>query len=410
MMCFCSILQYGFSTFAHRNRSFNILELIWQNAISEQPLSQEQLSAKVKSLKKNKSKSVENSPVTTPKHSRHQIWQLSLRGNSKTESDSSGTDSLILLPGSNTPTPSPPSTVTTLPPSGGGEAIVVPRVTVTNSENSIGALKSNHTHQTQSGSFTNSLSITTDHRCESSSDSLFADAVDGEVELSNLNSDSVVTSDLDAMARLSSSNSTDTESNVDLYSDEKRAAKPRSPSVIGLVSEPSREESENEDGITFKTRGGEAGADSGNGDLLRGSELAGGKSSALNQVLGIHPTRIGIWRLQRALQDWCTPSNFINLLIVISIFLLLISTASMVCKLSYVNPTFQPLLAWQPWCRLCSEGRSSKTAANGITAADGDYSNLGSRASGGRGHLWTVDFFEELVKKHANDPDAHDDV
>ena len=83
----------------------------------------------------------------------------------------------------------------------------------------------------------------------------------------------------------------------------------------------------------------------------------------------------------------------------------------MVCKLSYVSPTFQPLLAWQPWCKLCSEGRSSKTAANGVVAAaDGDYGSLGNHAGGDRGQLWTVDFFEELVKEHANDPDAHEEV
>ena len=49
--------------------------------------------------------------------------------------------------------------------------------------------------------------------------------------------------------------------------------------------------------------------------------------------------------------------------------------------------------------------------ANGVVAAaDGDYSSLGNHASGERGQLWTVDFFEELVKKHANDPDTHDEV
>lgn len=33
---FYSIPQYGFSTFAHRNKTFNILQLVWQNALSEQ--------------------------------------------------------------------------------------------------------------------------------------------------------------------------------------------------------------------------------------------------------------------------------------------------------------------------------------------------------------------------------------
>ena len=33
---FYSIPQYGFSTFAHRNKTFNVLQLVWQNALSEQ--------------------------------------------------------------------------------------------------------------------------------------------------------------------------------------------------------------------------------------------------------------------------------------------------------------------------------------------------------------------------------------
>ena len=274
-----------------------------------QPLPQEQLLAKIKLLKKNKSKSVESSPVTTPRHVKHPVWQLSLRGNSKTgltESDSSGTDSPILLPRSSTPTPSPTSqNGTTVPPSGGGAAGLVPRVTVTTSETS---LDSNHAHQRDS--FTNShsaLLVATSPHGESSSESQFTDAVDGEVDLSNLNSDSAMTSDLDTMALLSSSNSSDSESNLELHGEKKQAAfarKPRSPSVVGLASDPSKDHSEEEGGITFKTRGGETEVKNSNGDALRGSELAGGISSALKQVLGIHPTRIGIWRLQRGERDY----------------------------------------------------------------------------------------------------------
>ena len=119
------------------------------------------------------------------------------------------------------------------------------------------------------------------------------------MNLSNLNSDSAMTSD---PARFSSSNSSDSGSNLDLHGEKKRGAftrKPRSPSVIGLVSDPSRGHSEDEDGITFKTRDGETEEGNSNGDVLRGSEPAGGISSVLYQVLGIHPTRIAVWRLQR---------------------------------------------------------------------------------------------------------------
>ena len=33
-----------------------------------------------------------------------------------------------------------------------------------------------------------------------------------------------------------------------------------------------------------------------------------------------------------------------------SIILLLVSTVSMVCQLSRVDPALQPYLGWQPWC------------------------------------------------------------
>ena len=77
----------------------------------------------------------------------------------------------------------------------------------------------------------------------------------------------------------------------------------------------------------------------------------------------------------------------------------------MVCKLSYVNPTFQPLLAWQPWCKLCSEHRSSKPVPTGGVVTDSDYPGGGQRE-----RMWTVDFFEELVKRHSSDPEVPDDV
>lgn len=83
------------------------------------------------------------------------------------------------------------------------------------------------------------------------------------------------------------------------------------------------------------------------------------------------------------------------------IFLLLISTASMVCKLSYVSPSFQPLLAWQPWCKLCRECGNSKTLTNAI---DGDFGRASiARGDVNRGKLWTVASFEELVKRRESE-------
>ena len=79
---------------------------------------------------------------------------------------------------------------------------------------------------------------------------------------------------------------------------------------------------------------------------------------------------------------------------------------SMVCKLSYVNPSLQPLLTFQPWCKLCSEYRTTKLPPAGGVAND-DHTDGGT----GRGRVWTIDVFEELVKKHANEhPDTNDDV
>ena len=69
----------------------------------------------------------------------------------------------------------------------------------------------------------------------------------------------------------------------------------------------------------------------------------------------------------------------------------------MVCRLSYVSPTFQPFIAWQPWCKLCSDCQSSKATP----LPTGDVAN-GNRGGGRDGNdvLWTLEFFEELVKKH----------
>lgn len=69
----------------------------------------------------------------------------------------------------------------------------------------------------------------------------------------------------------------------------------------------------------------------------------------------------------------------------------------MVCKLSYVSPSFQPLLAWQPWCKLCRECGNSKTLPSGI---DGDFGR--AREDGG-GKLWTIASFEELVKRRESE-------
>ena len=77
----------------------------------------------------------------------------------------------------------------------------------------------------------------------------------------------------------------------------------------------------------------------------------------------------------------------------------------MTCRLSYVNPAFQPFIAWQPWCRLCNDCRSSAKPhppVGGVTS--GGYDRIGGEREG----LWTLDFFEELVKQHSEPPEVFD--
>ena len=274
-----------------------------------QPAPQEQLAVRIKSLK-NKSKSVENSPITTPRHSRKPLWQLSLRGSSKnshTDSESSGTDSPILLSHGITSTPSPSSS-TILPPSlpNGGTSSTVPRVTVTTSESArkshthqSGVSSSDHTPLTPSGSITNP--VASNNQQQSSSESLFADATDGKDNLSAA-SDSALH---EAMSRPSSSNTSDTESYLELQRPRKRmsARKTRSPSIIGLTADMSESllerGNDDDDGIVFRTTDGEV--DREHSDPLRGSGPGESVTSALNQILDnvhFHPTRNGLWRLQ----------------------------------------------------------------------------------------------------------------
>ena len=413
-------------------------------------MSQELLAAKIKLLK-SKNKSVESSPVSTP---HHQTRQLSLQRSSKssgqTDSDSSGTSSPILL--SRHLTPPPPGI--NLPPSHSHSDTVVgvaPRVVVTTSDSCADTAKTE----------------TIESRPESgnSGDSLFLDATDnrdfqllnsnsgGRAEFSNLNSDSVDTSESAQREDMVSSTSSD--SDVATEVEESWQKLPFMSSLCSSLPTAGRSPDTQFDGpredsgIVFRVGRGEGGEErEGERDsvdqLAAGDEAGGSRvvSSVLQEVLGrvhIHPTRIGLWRLQRGrcarslpklqyvysllcLQHFMTgvhlPTSstsllssrksslsqknifgfsmfdFFSLIWCCRIFLLLISTASMLCRLSYVNPAFQPFVTWQPWCRLCSECRSSgKPHPPGGVAHD--------RAGGGeRGGLWTLDFFEELVEKH----------
>ena len=266
-------------------------------------MSQELLDARIKLLKV-KSKSVETSPISTPQHGRHPMWQLSLRGTSKTgltDSDSSETDSPILLTRAITPTPQPnllPSSsaavTTSSPPTHHGRP-EIPRVTVTTSAQS-----------------------------NSSSESLFADATDGNSKVdsnlksaellnSNLNSDRVSTGSDGDRVEVVSTTSSNIESNIELEMQAPRKrmsleVKTHSPSAC----EPSLEQSPDGDdeGIVFSTGQGREGEEVGTTndcDPLRGTEAADvirGRSrisSVLNQILTQHPTHISLKILQKGI-------------------------------------------------------------------------------------------------------------
>ena len=259
-----------------------------------QPLSQELLAAQIKLLKI-KSKSVETSPISTPHRSRHPIWQLSLRGTAKTESDSSGNTSPVLLSRAVTPTPTshpPPSTTSTTGPSSSQShhhtstvSSDIPHVTVTTTDSVTG---------TQSTSFAS----------HNSTDTPFTDATDGNSNLksdnklngsnSNLNTDSVSTSDSIHHEVMGSSNSSDTESNYSEHQTPRKfARKSRSSPVSG---EPLLERSEEDTGSAVKIPNSDI-------DPVMDSATVGGRlrtrTSILSQILELHPTRIGLWRLQK---------------------------------------------------------------------------------------------------------------
>lgn len=85
--------------------------------------------------------------------------------------------------------------------------------------------------------------------------------------------------------------------------------------------------------------------------------------------------------------------TFLNILLSFlphRIFFLLVSTLSMICKLSHMEPTLKPLLPWQPWCRLCAAGGD----------CDGDMasqSHSGASNADEQISLLTKDAFDRLV-------------
>ena len=313
----------------------------------------ELLLAKIRLLK-GKSKSVECSPASSPQRpSRRPIWQLSLTSASKsighTDSDSSGTSSPVLL--SRTHSPLIP-TVPQLTPSHthggplGAKVGVAPKVVVTTYENSSETVRSE-----------TAVSADLNDSSSSSHDSLFVDATDSvnfehlnsnsdkTAQTLDLNSDSCDTSWESGSLRddilLACSTSTDSEAanGGTGVKSRKRTFDGRLDSVsttgrmlTGSLSNTLDRSEDEESGILFLTQEKEGESCTDNGDLLRGPWAGGDKrghggqvkrmKSVISEVLGrvhaLNPTQVGLWRLQRAIQDWCTPSNFINLLIVIS--------------------------------------------------------------------------------------------
>jgi hypothetical protein len=298
--------RYGFSTFANRNKSYDILQMVWQNENSDPPVSQELLAARIKLLKV-KTKSVESSPVSSPSHP---PWQLSLQRSSKssgqTDSDSSGTSSPILLARAVTP-PLPP----TLTPVG-----VAPRVVVTPSETSLKI---------------NTLNTHCHPESDSSHNSLFVDANDNsDFELSNLNSDGktrFLNSNYDSIDTSESthreeeeemeSSGSSSETDVTVGPPEsvsylrKRYSSPLRKSSKGKPDTQSPETKSLDLGIVFRA-GGEGGEEddretvdplSAGASVERaGEEQPRAVPSVLKEILErvhVHPTRVGLWRLQK---------------------------------------------------------------------------------------------------------------
>ena len=275
-------------------------------------MSQELLSARIKLLKV-KSKSVESSPVSSPRHPpSHPIWQLSLQRSSKssgqTDSDSSGTSSPILLSRTITPPPppSPPHTDTQLTPShshkGGGVVGVAPRVVVTTSESSL-KTKNLETHP-ESDSSHDSLFVDADDSRDSEISNLKSD---GKPQFLNLNYDSIDTSesthqeDEEMPSNISSSDSDVTVEPAEsrphrrkLYSSFRHSASKTPDTVsedLGIVfgaGDETREMDESSERLSAV-------------DEVRESGRAA-VPSVLKEVLSrvhVHPTRVGLWRLQK---------------------------------------------------------------------------------------------------------------
>ena len=316
-------------------------------------MSGELLLAKIQLLK-GKSKSVECSPASSPQRpSRRPIWQLSLSSASKsighTDSDSSGTSSPVLLSRTHSP---PIPTVPQLTPSHthgppAAKVGVAPKVVVT-------------TYESSGETVRNKTAVSADLNDSSSSsshDSLFVDATDSAnfehlnsnsdktAQTLDLNSDSCDTSwesgSLHDDTLLACSTSTDSEagnggtgvkSRKRTFDGKLDSVSTTGRILSGSLSNTLDRSEDEESGILFLTREKEGESCTDNGDLLRGPWARGDKrghggqvkrmKSVISEVLGrvhaLNPTQVGLWRLQRAIQDWCTPSNFINLLIVIS--------------------------------------------------------------------------------------------
>lgn len=276
-------------------------------------MSQDLLSARIKLLKV-KSKSVESSPVSSPRHPpSHPIWQLSLQRSSKssgqTDSDSSGTSSPILLSRTLTPPPPPPPpphTDTQLTPShshkSSGVVGVAPRVVVTTSESSLKA-KNLETHQ-ESDSSHDSLFVDADDSRDSEISNLKSD---GKPQFLNLNYDSIDTSesthqeDEEMPSNISSS-----DSDVTVEPAESRPHRRKLYSSFRHSASKTPDTLSEDLGIVFGAGDGTREMDESSDRLSAVDEVReSGRAavpSVLKEVLSrvhVHPTRVGLWRLQK---------------------------------------------------------------------------------------------------------------
>lgn len=249
--------KFGFTSLVHRDKAFQVLCLVWQNSLLEQPLSVDELRIQLKDIKRGGGNFERSLSFT------------------QESSDPESVDSQQLFPLS-PPSPSALSRMTSL---------------------------DSHTSGDEDKSSSHSIDS---HNDEDSVDDVDGAKASSSTDVEEASPTASKTSDSDEGSE------SDTSSSVIVV---------RSPSLVALAS------SETSSSVD----------DAGHGGIQDGSAVNVARSGASKTLL---------WKL-------CNPSIVINCIILLSIFVVALSSVSMLCRLSHVEPALRPYLPWQPWCSLC---------------------------------------------------------